>query len=119
MKWFKNLSTRNKLLFVVCVFVIIYTAIDIMMGFVSMPVGYIYQLDSTLTSELFGFAKWVVGTGAAITVAKTFKGDARQQDASSDADNNIDEPLAEDIEMETGMANDYTPGDNDEFVDGG
>lgn len=67
-------KTRNVMLFVVCLFVIAYTVIEVVMGFVSMKQGMAVQLDSTLTSEVFSFAKWVVISGATITVAKTAKG---------------------------------------------
>ena len=32
------------------------------------------MLDSTLTSEVFSFFKWLVITGCAITISKVFKG---------------------------------------------
>ena len=67
-------KTRNLMLFVVCTFVIAYTVVEIVMAFVSMKQGMSVQLDSTLTSEVFSFAKWVVVSGATITVAKTAKG---------------------------------------------
>ena len=67
-------KTRNVMLFVVCLFVILYTVIEVVMGFQSMRLGMSVQLDSTLTSEVFSFAKWVVISGATITVAKTAKG---------------------------------------------
>lgn len=67
-------KTRNVMLFVVCLFVIVYTVVEIVMAFVSMKQGMSVQLDSTLTSEVFSFAKWVVISGATITVAKTAKG---------------------------------------------
>jgi hypothetical protein len=79
-KW-KKIKTRNKLLVVCCCFVIVYTAIDIVMGFVSMSLGYTAQLDSTLTSNVFDFAKWVVVSGAAITVAKTCKGNTNSDES--------------------------------------
>ena len=62
------------MLLVVCVIVILYTVVDVIMGFQSMKLGMVSQLDSTLTSEVFSFAKWVVISGATITVAKTAKG---------------------------------------------
>lgn len=62
------------MLLVVCMIVILYTVVDVVMGFQSMKLGMVSQLDSTLTSEVFSFAKWVVISGATITVAKTAKG---------------------------------------------
>ena len=67
-------KTRNVMLLVVCMIVILYTVVDVVMGFQSMKLGMVSQLDSTLTSEVFSFAKWVVISGATITVAKTAKG---------------------------------------------
>ena len=70
----KKQKTRNRMLFVACAFVIVYTVVEIVLGFLSMRQGMSVQLDSTLTREVFGFAKWVVISGATITVAKTAKG---------------------------------------------
>jgi hypothetical protein len=69
-----------------CSFVLIYTLVDMVMGFLSLQVGTVYQLDSTLTSEVFSFAKWVVVSGAAITVAKTAKGDTNSDEDESEGD---------------------------------
>ena len=80
-------KTRNIMLFVVCVFVILYTVVDAVMGFESMKLGMVSQLDSTLTSEVFGFAKWVVISGATITVAKTAKGTTN----SDEDENNMED----------------------------
>lgn len=74
------MKTRNKLLLFVSLMVIIYTVVDIILGFVGLNTGTAIQLDSTLTSEVFGFAKWVVTTGAAITVAKTIKGETNSDE---------------------------------------
>jgi hypothetical protein len=74
------MKTRNKLLLVVCVLVIAYTVTDISLGFLGMSLGYSVQLDSTLTSEVFAFAKWIVVSGATITVAKTMKGDTNSDE---------------------------------------
>ena len=73
-------KTRNVMLFVVCTFVIAYTVVEIVMAFVSMKQGMVVQLDSTLTSEVFSFAKWVVVSGATITVAKTAKGETNSDE---------------------------------------
>lgn len=73
-------KTRNMMLFVVCVFVISYTLVEIILGFVSIRTGMIFQLDSTLTTEVFSFAKWVVVSGATITVAKTAKGETNSDE---------------------------------------
>jgi hypothetical protein len=87
-KW-REIKTRNKLLFVCCCFVITYTLIDIIMGFTSMSLGYTAQLDSTLTAQVFDFAKWVVVSGAAITVAKTCKGDTNSDESEPPPDRDI------------------------------
>lgn len=73
-------KTRNLMLFVVCTFVIAYTVVEIVMAFVSMKLGMAVQLDSTLTSEVFSFAKWVVVSGATITVSKTMKGETNSDE---------------------------------------
>ena len=70
----KTVKTRDMMLILCSVLVIIYTIIDIILGFVGLKTGSQIQLDSTLTTEVFGFAKWVITTGAGITVAKTLKG---------------------------------------------
>ena len=41
-------------------------------------------LDSTLTSEVFGFFKWLVITGCAITIAKVAKGRTNSDSDESD-----------------------------------
>lgn len=73
-------KTRNLMLFVVCTLVILYTIVEIVLGFVSVRLGSIIQLDSTLTSEVFSFAKWVVVSSATITVAKTAKGETNSDE---------------------------------------
>lgn len=69
-----KVKTRNKLLFFAVVFVLLYTVADIVYGFISLRYMQPAQLDATLTSEVIGFCKWVVTTGAAITITKTVKG---------------------------------------------
>lgn len=76
----RNKKTRNRMLFVVCTFVIIYTVIEVILAFTSKAQGVALQLDSTLTSEVFSFAKWVVVTGGTITVAKTVKGNTNSDE---------------------------------------
>lgn len=80
----KKQKTRNRMLFVVCTFVILYTVMEIILGFWSMHLGMTVQLDSTLTSEVFSFAKWVVVSGATITVAKTAKGSTNSDEDEMD-----------------------------------
>jgi small-conductance mechanosensitive channel len=87
-KW-QKIKTRNKLLLTCCCFVIIYTVVDIVMGFFSLSLGYTAQLDSTLTAQVFDFAKWVVVSGAAITVAKTCKGDTNSDESEPPHDRDI------------------------------
>lgn len=67
-------KTRNVMLLCSVAMVLIYTVVDIVFGFAGMRLGYALQLDSTLTDRVFDFAKWIVVSGAAITVAKTAKG---------------------------------------------
>ncbi len=76
----KKLKTRNKMLIICCTMVIIYTIVDMVLGFIGLSTGSQIQLDSTLTSEVFGFAKWVITTGAGITVAKTLKGETNSDE---------------------------------------
>lgn len=76
----KKLKTRNKMLIICCLMVIIYTIVDMVLGFIGISTGSQIQLDSTLTSEVFGFAKWVITTGAGITVAKTLKGETNSDE---------------------------------------
>lgn len=81
-------KTRNKLLFFAVVCVLVYAAVDIVYGFFSLRYGIPSQLDATLTSEVIGFCKWVVTTGAAITITKTVKGNTNSDE---------DEPPTSDI----------------------
>jgi hypothetical protein len=74
------MKTRNKLLLLVCILIVAYTVADIVLGFLGMQLGYSIQLDSALTSEVFSFAKWIVSSGAAITIAKTMKGDTNSDE---------------------------------------
>lgn len=88
----KTIKTRDMMLILCSTLVIIYTIIDIILGFVGLRTGSQIQLDSTLTTEVFGFAKWVITTGAGITVAKTLKGytnsDETEPPPMDDSDNN-------------------------------
>ena len=68
------MKTRNRMLLLVSALVIFYTVLDVILAFVSVNTGYPIQLDSTLTAEVFSFAKWALTTGASITVVKTIKG---------------------------------------------
>ena len=69
-----KLKPRNKLLIFAVLTVLLYAGIDIAYGFISLRYMMPSQLDATLTSEVIGFCKWVVTTGAAITITKTVKG---------------------------------------------
>lgn len=88
----KTVKTRDMMLILCSTLVIIYTIIDIILGFVGLKTGSQIQLDSTLTTEVFDFAKWVITTGAGITVAKTLKGrtnsDETEPPPMDDSDNN-------------------------------
>ena len=86
----KHVKTRDKMLIICATLVIVYTIIDITLGFVGLSTGSQIQLDSTLTSEVFGFAKWVITTGAGITVAKTLKGDTNSDDTEYSSDEEAD-----------------------------
>lgn len=62
-KW-NSVRTRKKVLLFTISAVMIYTALNLLMtGFGLTP-------DSVLTSELFGFCKWLVVTGTSITLAE-------------------------------------------------
>lgn len=80
MKKRRHIKTRNKMLLAVSVIVSIYTVVDIILCFVSVKTGTAIQLDGTLTTEVFSFAKWVVVSGAGITVAKTVKGETNSDE---------------------------------------
>ena len=69
-------KTRNIILLCAIVSVIAYALADIVLAYLSAKASTysVMQFDSTLTQEWFGFWKWVVTTGATITVAKTLKG---------------------------------------------
>lgn len=89
----KTVKTRDMMLILCSTLVIIYTIIDIILGFVGLKTSSQIQLDSTLTTEVFGFAKWVITTGAGITVAKTLKGrtnsdETEEPPPTDDSDNN-------------------------------
>ena len=89
----KTVTTRDMMLILCSILVIIYTIIDIILGFVGLKTGSQIQLDSTLTTEVFGFAKWVITTGAGITIAKTLKGRTNSDETEEpppmdDSDNN-------------------------------
>lgn len=86
----KRVKTRDMMLIICSVMVIIYTIIDITLGFVGLNTGSQIQLDSTLTSEVFGFAKWVITTGAGITVAKTLKGNTNSDETEYPSDEEPD-----------------------------
>lgn len=67
-------KTRNTMLILASCLVIFYTIVDIVLAFYSLRTGSSYQLDSTLTTQIFDYAKWLCGGSAVITVAKTLKG---------------------------------------------
>lgn len=68
-KPWKEWKTRKATLIFSIFCVCLYIGIGIYMGFQDKV------LDATLTSEVFGFFKWLVITGCTITIAKVFKGD--------------------------------------------
>lgn len=85
-------KTRNVMLLAAVCIVLIYTAVDVTFGFLGMKLGSVYQLDSTLTAQVFEFAKWIVVSGAAITVAKTAKGKTNSdEDETPDAESERDD----------------------------
>lgn len=67
-KPWKEWKTRKTTLIFSIFCICLYIGIGIFMGFNDKI------LDSTLTSEVFGFFKWLVITGCAITIAKVAKG---------------------------------------------
>lgn len=86
----KKVKTRDMMLIICSAMVIIYTLVDITLGFVGLKTGAQIQLDSTLTSEVFSFAKWVITTGAGITVAKTLKGNTNSDETEYPTDEEPD-----------------------------
>ena len=76
-------KTRNIILFCAILMVLIYTALDILFGFIGMNIQnsyQIFQFDATLTTEWFQFWKWLIVSGAGITIAKTAKGKTNSDD---------------------------------------
>lgn len=74
-RW-NEVRTRKKMLIFSIIIVLLYTIIGIAMLWLDKV------MDSTLTSEYFSYAKWLVGSGVAITLAdkvsdtvKLFKSD--------------------------------------------
>ena len=92
----RKLKTRNKILIFAIACVFIYATVDIVMGFMSMKIGVQFQLDSTLTEEVIEFCKWIVTTGACITVAKTIKGDTNSDEDETNISNKNEEDNDED-----------------------
>ena len=66
--WKKWKTRKTTLIFSIC-FVVVYIVIGIIMGFKNLT------LDSTLTTEVFSFFKWLTVTGCAITITKVVKGE--------------------------------------------
>lgn len=62
-KPWNNVRTRKKTLVFAVLFAVIYTIINLIMTLFNAPP------DGTLTSEVFSFCKWLVGTGTSITLA--------------------------------------------------
>ena len=87
-KPWKKWKTRKLTLMFSVLCVCIYIAIGIVMAY------YDKMLDSTLTSEVFDFFKWLTITGCAITVAKVVKGET-----NSDSDEYF---TLEEVEEEIG-----------------
>jgi hypothetical protein len=92
-------KTRNIVLLSAVSMVVFYTALDIIFGFVGMKLENTYQIfqfDATLTQNWFDFWKWMVISGAGITIVKTAKGKTNSDD---------DEP-PEEPQGKTGQAED-------------
>ena len=64
----KKEDMNNKTLLWVFMFIVVYTFTEVIMGFVGMKLGMENPYNSTLTSEVFSFAKLMIVSGAAITV---------------------------------------------------
>ena len=77
-KPWKEWKTRKATLIFSIFCICLYIGIGIFMGFNDKI------LDSTLTSEVFGFFKWLVITGCAITIAKVAKGRTNSDSDESD-----------------------------------
>ena len=82
--WKKWKTRKTTLLFSIC-FIVIYIIVGIIMCFTG------HSLDSTLTTEVFSFFKWLTVTGCAITIAKVAKGE-------DDSDADSEDFVREDIE---------------------
>lgn len=70
----KKRKSKNKVLYVVVAFIAVYTAAELVLCFFSVSSGTPVQLDSTLTTEVFDFAKWVSLSAMSITVKGTGTG---------------------------------------------
>ena len=80
-------KTRNIVLLSAVGMVVLYTALDMLFGFVGMRLEnsyQIFQFDATLTQNWFDFWKWVVVSGAGITIVKTAKGKTNSDDDEPD-----------------------------------
>lgn len=75
----KELNTRTKTLIFVTTLASVYTVVSIVYSFISLKYGIPSILSDTLTQEVFSLAKWVFSTSAAITVAKTVKGEDKKE----------------------------------------
>lgn len=80
-------KTRNIILLTAIGMVIAYATADVVFGFLHTGDYSVAQFDATLTSEWFGFWKWVVSVGGGITVAKTLKGKTNSDDDETDPPN--------------------------------
>lgn len=79
----KRWKTRKTVLYTAIVMCVLYTACNCLFGMFNTQYGMVFSFDSTLTTEWFGFWKWVVISGGSITVAKVIKGNT-----NSDGDEN-------------------------------
>ena len=80
-------KTRNIMLLIAIFAVMAYTVANCLFGILNAHYNTVFQFDATQTSEWFEFWKWVVISGATITVAKTVKGSTN----SDDDENNKEE----------------------------
>jgi hypothetical protein len=82
MKWLKNKlsgwKTTKKTLYIAIVMAVAYTTINLLLNSKTLPV------DSTLTSEVFSFLKWIVATGGALSGAKIIKGTAEDNEGGEE-----------------------------------
>ena len=88
----KRWKTRKTVLFTAIVMCVLYTFTNCLFGILNAKYGVVFSFDSTQTTEWFGFWKWVVISGGAITVAKVAKGSTNSDGDESSQNSTKEEP---------------------------